>query len=80
MDDVPLWLHTKIPKETQWAHGQELKNITHVFVVSQNPSKFLEIVVTRSSLIQRLGFDRMGIDGLWQWLGAQGVWVCVYTT
>jgi hypothetical protein len=54
------------------------KNITHVFVLSQNPSKFLEIVVTRSSLIQRLGFDRMGIDGLWQWLGAQVVWMCEY--
>jgi hypothetical protein len=47
------------------------KKITHVFAVCQNPSKFLEIVVTQSSLIQRLGFDRMGIDGLWQWLGAQ---------
>ncbi len=47
------------------------KKITHVFVVCQNPSKLLEIVVTRSSLIQRLGFDGLGIDGLWQWLGAQ---------
>jgi hypothetical protein len=39
MDDMPLWLQTKIPKEKKWAHGQELKKITHVFVLSQNPSK-----------------------------------------
>jgi hypothetical protein len=36
MDDVPLWLQTKIPKETQWAHGQELKNYTRVCPLSES--------------------------------------------